>query len=158
MAGRDSAGPFMRGVTETGSAPQAARSSRSGQGEQWPSGAERDGLAGEQSGGSIVINPSPKTPRRPHISCTSTYILVVYYGRARHHGSLWRLLNPINTNPQIDDGVCRARNSSGIGFTLSRAASTPVGIGHDASRLVAVTPQARKLHSSWPYGVLYASR
>ena len=102
--------------------------------------AERRGagrfLAGEQSGGSVVINPSPKTPRRPHISCTSTYILVVYYGRARHHGSLWHLLNPINTNPQIDDGVCRARNSSGIGFTLSRAASTPVGIGHDASRLV----------------------
>jgi hypothetical protein len=29
MAGRDSAEPFMRGVTETGSAPRAARSSRS---------------------------------------------------------------------------------------------------------------------------------
>jgi hypothetical protein len=74
MAGRDSAEPFMRGVTETGSAPRAARSSRSGQGEQWPSGGERDGLAGEQSGGSVVINPSPKTPRRPHISCTSTLV------------------------------------------------------------------------------------
>jgi hypothetical protein len=84
MAGRDSAGPFMRGVTEAGSAPRAARSSRSGQGEQWPSGGERDGLAGEQSGGSVVIKyplqDELRLAGRKRERCYSTMIHFLYLG------------------------------------------------------------------------------
>jgi hypothetical protein len=48
----------MRGATETGSAPQAARSSRSARGGGGRAEGEREGLAGEQSGGSVVIKIS----------------------------------------------------------------------------------------------------
>jgi hypothetical protein len=48
----------MRAATETGSAPRAARSSRSAEGSSGRAEGEREGLAGEQSGGSVVINRS----------------------------------------------------------------------------------------------------
>jgi len=50
----------MRAATGTGSAPRAARSSRSARGSSDRAEGEREGLAGEQSGGSVVINRSPR--------------------------------------------------------------------------------------------------
>lgn len=48
---------------------RAARSSRSAGESSGRVEGEREVLAGEQSGGSVVIN---RPPRRPHFSCTST--------------------------------------------------------------------------------------